>query len=170
MSQIFGLLRRRDEERSEHIMKIAVIIVRLLMGLLFLFASLAYFFNLVPQPELKGGPKLFMEGIVATRYFLPLLKTTELVCALAFLSGRFVPLATVVLFPITLNILLYHLSLLPEGVPLGIFILLGNLFLAFACRAHYKSLLAAKIMPPLSQTKDISRQGSVEHPAGAAAN
>lgn len=35
-------------------MKIAIIIVRTLIGLLFLFASVTYFLNLVPQPELEG--------------------------------------------------------------------------------------------------------------------
>jgi len=79
-------------------MKIATTIVRILMGLMFLFASIVVLFKLAPQPELKGSQKLFMDGIAATVYFMPLLKITELTCALAFLSGRFVPLATVVIF------------------------------------------------------------------------
>jgi len=49
----------------------------------------------------------------ATVYLMPLLKVTELLCGLAFISGRFVPLATVVIFPITLNILLFHTFLAP---------------------------------------------------------
>ncbi|MDQ6631767.1 MAG: DoxX family protein, partial [Verrucomicrobiota bacterium] len=36
-------------------MKIAVIIVRVLLGLMFLFSSIVVLFNLMPQPELKGG-------------------------------------------------------------------------------------------------------------------
>lgn len=125
-------------------MKIAVIIVRILMGLMFLFAAIAVLFKLAPQPELKGGAKLFMEGMVASVYLMPLLKITELLCGIAFVSGRFVPLATVVIFPITLNILFYHVFLAPEGLPVAIAILLGNLFLAYACRKNYATLLAAK--------------------------
>ena len=126
-------------------MKIAIIIVRVLMGLMFLFASIAFFLNLFPQPELKGGTKLFMDGLNATRYFMPLLKITELLCGLAFVAGRFVPLATVVIFPITLNILFYNAFLGPEGLPVAVPLMLGNLFLAYACRNNYKMLLAAKI-------------------------
>lgn len=125
-------------------MKIALIIVRVLMGLLFLFSSVAFLFKLVPQPELKGGVKLFMEGIEATVYLMPLIKITELVCAIAFLSGRFVPLAAVVLFPVTLNILLFSAFLAPEGLPIGVLVVAGNLFLAYACREHYRTLLVAK--------------------------
>ena len=125
-------------------MKITVIIVRLLMGLMFLFASIVVLFKLVPQPELKGGAKLFMEGIAASIYLMPLLKVTELLCGIAFVSGRFVPLATVVIFPITLNILLYHAFLAPEGLPVAIALFLANLFLAYAYRKNYASILVAK--------------------------
>jgi uncharacterized membrane protein YphA (DoxX/SURF4 family) len=125
-------------------MKIAVIIVRVLMGLLFLFSSVAVLFKLAPQPELKGNVKLFMDGIVATGYLLTLIKLTELVCAIAFLVGRFVPLATVVLFPVTLNILLFNAFVAPEGLPIAVLVVAGNLFLAYACREHYRGLLAAK--------------------------
>ena len=126
-------------------MKVAIIIVRLLMGLMFLFASIVVLFHLMPPQEMKGNAKLFMDGLVATGYFMTLLKVTELVCGLAFVVGRFVPLATVVIFPITLNILLYHAFVDPEGLTVAIPLMLGNLFLAFACRRNYKMLLAAKI-------------------------
>ena len=126
-------------------MKIATIIVRMLMGLMFLFASIVVLFHLMPQPPMKGNAKLFMDGIMATGYFMTLLKMTELVCGLAFVIGRFVPLATVVIFPITLNILFYHAFVAPEGLPVAIPLMLGNLFLAFACRRNYQTLVAAKI-------------------------
>ena len=47
-------------------MKIAVIIVRTLMGLLFIFASVVVLLNLVPQPELTGKTKIFMDGMNAS--------------------------------------------------------------------------------------------------------
>jgi putative oxidoreductase len=125
-------------------MKIAVIITRILMGLMFLFASVVVLFNLVEQPPLEGNIKIFMEGISVAVYLLPLIKIIELLCSLAFISGRFVPLATVVIFPITVNILLYHIFLAPEGLIISILLFLANLFLAYAYRNHYTSLLAAK--------------------------
>lgn len=125
-------------------MKIAVIIVRILMGLMFLFASVVVLFKLMPVPEMHGAVKVFNEGLAASIYLVPLLKVIELLCAIAFITGRFVPLATVVIFPITLNIFLYHAFIASEGLPVAIFLLAGNLFLAYAYRENYRTLLAPK--------------------------
>jgi len=122
-------------------MKAAVIIIRILIGLLFLFSSVVVLFGLMPQPEMHGDVKLFNEGIAASGYLMPLLKVTELVCAIALLTNRFVPLATVVLFPITLNILLFHAFLAPEGLPIALFLFLSNVFLAYTYRKNLLPLL-----------------------------
>jgi len=125
-------------------MKTVVLITRLLMALLYLFSASVMFFKLVPQPELTGNIKLFMEGVAASGYLMIAVKTVELLCSVAFISGRFVPLATVVFFPINVNILLVHLFLAPDGLPVAIFLILGNLLLAYYHREKYKPLLAIK--------------------------
>lgn len=88
--------------------------------------------------------KTFSEGLAASGYLMTLIKVTELICSLALISGFFVPLALVILFPIIVNIFFVHLMLAPEGMPVAIFLLLASLFLAYAKRDHYKGLLAAK--------------------------
>jgi len=125
-------------------MKIAVIIVRILIGLMFILSAGTYFLNLVPQAELTGNAKTFMEGIVASGYIMPVAKVFEFLCGLAFVSGRFVSLAVVLIFPIALNILLINTLLMPSGLPIVIPLFLGILFLAYAHRENYKSLLVAK--------------------------
>jgi uncharacterized membrane protein YphA (DoxX/SURF4 family) len=125
-------------------MKIAMIIVRTLMGLLFLFASITFLLNLFPQPELTGGIKTFFDGMAATGYFFTLLKVTELVCGLMFVTGRFVPLATVVIAPVIINIFLVHLFLEPSGLPIAIFLVFANAFVAYYYRSSYAGLLASK--------------------------
>jgi putative oxidoreductase len=125
-------------------MKIAVIIVRSLMGLLFLFASVVYFLEWAPTPELEGDMNTFSEGLEAARYLMPLVKSVELLAALALLSGFFLPLAVVALFPVSLNIFLVHLFLAPEGLPIAAFVLIGNLFLAYAYRHHFHGIWAVK--------------------------
>ncbi len=122
-------------------MKIAMIIVRTLMGLLFLFASISVLFNLIPKPELTGAVKTFNEGLDAAPYFMKVLKVTELLCGLAFVTGYFVPLATVVIAPIIINIFFFHLFLDRTGLPFAIFLVLGNLFLAYYYRKAYAPLL-----------------------------
>ncbi|OFX61481.1 MAG: DoxX family protein [Bacteroidetes bacterium GWB2_41_8] len=125
-------------------MKIAAIIVRVLMGLMFAFSSVVVLFNLVPQPELSGDIKTFMDGLAVTGYMMTTVKIIELVCAIAFISGMFVPLANVVIFPINVNILLYHIFLAPEGLIVAILLMLANLFLAYYYRDKYMHILRAK--------------------------
>ncbi|TVR47138.1 MAG: DoxX family membrane protein [Puniceicoccaceae bacterium] len=128
-------------------MKIAVAIIRILLGVLFLFASVAYFLNLVEPPELEGAMEDFSAGLAASGYVFTVIKTLELLCGLAFVSGIFVPLATVLIFPVTVNILFVHLFLDPAGLPVAVFVTVANLFLAYACRKHYRLLFSSKIQP-----------------------
>jgi putative oxidoreductase len=125
-------------------MKIAGIVIRVLMGLLFLFASVTYLFKMFTPPPVTGDMKVFNDGLVASGYIMNVVKVIELLCAIAFLSGRFVALATVVIFPIMINILLVHVFLAPEGLPVAIPLFLFNLFLAWHYRKNYEGLLSAK--------------------------
>ena len=125
-------------------MKIAMIVVRTLMGLLFIFASVTFLFKLYPEPELTGKMKIFSAGLEASGYLMVLVKVTELACGIAFVSGRFVTLAVVVISPIIVNIFCVHAFLDPKGLPVAIFLVLGNLFLAYGHRENYRTLFAVK--------------------------
>lgn len=125
-------------------MKIAVIVVRIVLGLLFLVSVIGFVFNLMPQPKLEQNAMLFITGMMASGYLLPVVKGIEFLCAVAFLTGRFVPLATIVIFPITVNILLFHGVLAPESMVVPVILLLGNLFLAYAYRAKFTAVLSAR--------------------------
>jgi uncharacterized membrane protein YphA (DoxX/SURF4 family) len=124
-------------------MRIATLIVRSLMGLLFLSASITYFFKLITPPPLAGAMKVFNDGLAASVYLVPTVKVVELSCALAFLSGRFVPLASILIAPIIINIVLIHAFLDPRGLPVAIFLVLANAFLAYVNRDSYKPLFRA---------------------------
>ena len=119
-------------------MKIATIVVRVLLGLLFLFASISYFAGLITPPEVTGPMKVFNDGLEASVYIMPVVKAIELICGIAFVVGRYVRLAVVVIFPIVVNIVA------PEGLPVALFVLFATLFLVYANREHYRSLLVSK--------------------------
>jgi putative oxidoreductase len=121
-------------------MKIFTIIIRSLLGLFLMFASLAYFFHFIPEPPQEGDMKTFNEGMVATKYLMPLVKTLELICGLSFLLGRFVSFFNLVLLPISLNIFLINLYLMPKALPAGGFLFFGNLFLIYRHWNSYKNL------------------------------
>ena len=125
-------------------MKIAMIIVRTLMGLLFIFGSVVYFLNLFEPPPMEGPIKTFNEGLGASGYFFNLLKLTELVCGILLVTGFFVPLALVILAPVIINILMVHIFLDRSGLPVAIFLVLATSFLAYYYRRAFAPLLTPK--------------------------
>jgi len=121
-------------------MKIATIIIRTLLGLLFLYTSTSYFLHLNPEPVTSGEFKAFQVGLVASSYLIPLAKTLEFLCGLSFVTGKFTTLANLVILPVTINILLINYFLTPETLPLAIFVFFGNIFLIFSHWENYKGL------------------------------
>lgn len=99
---------------------------------------------MIPQPELEGPVKVFNDGIAASFYLIPFLKVIELICAVAFLSGRFVSLASIIIFPVTVNIFLFHAFLAQDGIAVAIFLLAGNVFLLYFHRKNYQTLLTVQ--------------------------
>ena len=124
-------------------MKIATIIIRVLIGLLLLFASIGFFLKLLPEPTTTGDFKAFQVGLVASTYLMPLAKSIELLCGLSFVTGRYVTLANILILPITLNILFINFFLTPEGIPIALFMFIGNIFLIYRYWDNYKSLFVA---------------------------
>ncbi len=127
-------------------MKIAIIIVRSLLGAMYVFFSAIVLFNinLFDAPPPSPALQTFMGGMVASGYLLKFIKITELVCGLFLLINRFSPLATVIIFPVTINIFLTHAFIAQDGLPMAGAILLFNLFLAYAYRKNYATLVMAK--------------------------
>ena len=122
-----------------------MLIVRTLVGALFIFGAVAFLFNLITPPPMPDGPlKTFNEGLAASGYFFTLLKVTELVCGIMLLSGRFVPLALVILSPVVINILMVHTVLDRTGLPVAIFLTAAFIFLGYYYRKAFAPLLTPK--------------------------
>lgn len=125
-------------------MKVAVVIARVVLGLLFTASAVFFFLDMMPAQELPGAAGTFVTGMFASGYLMQIVKVFELTCGIALILGRFAPLATVVIFPITLNVFLFHLILAPDGVLVGIALMALNLFLAYAYRDRFHPLMTAQ--------------------------
>ena len=125
-------------------MKIAILIIRSLLGILFLYTSVSFFLHLAPEPETTGNFKAFNVGLMASTYLIPLAKSLEFLCGLSFITGRFVTLANIVILPVTLNILLINFFLTPENLPIALCVFFGNIFLIISHWGNYKGLFVAK--------------------------
>jgi uncharacterized membrane protein YphA (DoxX/SURF4 family) len=108
------------------------LIARLLLGFVMFASGLAGLLNLIPvPPDLPERLMTFNAGLMASGYFMTLLKVTETLCGLLLLIGAFVPLSLVILAPIVLNIFLVHAFMAPSGLPLAIVLGLLMIYLSF---------------------------------------
>ena len=121
-------------------MRIAILIIRILLGAFMVFASVSYFFNLIEAEAPTGNLLTFMTGIMASKYLLPLAKAVELLAGISLLSGKFMKLTLLALLPISINIFLIHTVTQVSEVPVAIFVLGSNLFLIYAHWNSYKVL------------------------------
>lgn len=127
------------------IKSVSVIAARIVLGLIYFVFGLNFFLHFIPTPPSAGGvADAFLGGLFQSGYFFPMLKSIEVVLGALLLVGVFVPLALVILMPISLNILLFHAFLTPGNATMGIVIVLVNLYLAWSYRDYYKPLFNRK--------------------------
>jgi hypothetical protein len=119
---------------------------RIGLGLVYFVFGLNGFLNFLPTPPATGAAGAFLGGLAATGYFFPLLKATEVLGGLALLTNRAVPLALVVLAPITVQIFAYH-ALLAGGVGLSVVMAALHLGIAWAYRDAFYGLFALSRQP-----------------------
>jgi putative oxidoreductase len=130
------------------------LIARLLLGLIFFVFGLNGFLNFIPvPPNMPERLTTFMGGLMASGYFFPFLKGTEVICGLLLLIGAFVPLALVVLAPIVLNIFLVHAFMAPSGLPLAVVNGLLLSYLAFFADP-YSGIVKQIFRCPMKETMD----------------
>jgi uncharacterized membrane protein YphA (DoxX/SURF4 family) len=97
-------------------MKIAVLVARILLGLIFVFFGLNAFFNFLHAPTPPGLAGQFI-GALFVSHFYVVPFGFQILGGLLLLSGRFIPLALVILAPILVNILTFHLTMAPGILP-----------------------------------------------------
>lgn len=118
-------------------------IARYLFGLVFFVFGLNKFLQFLPQPELAPAPLEFFGALMATGYMFPFIAVTEIVAGALLLANRFVPVALVIIAPVTLNILLFHIFLDSSGLVMGIVVFALNLYLLFSYKKYYDPFLVA---------------------------
>ena len=122
-------------------MKIATIIARTLLGLIFVVFGFNAFLNFIPLPPPKGElAGEFMQALFASHY-LYAVKCFEISGGLLLLSGRFTALGLTLVGPVIVNILFFDIFLDAAGLPLGIVLAALALFLLARHRHSFAGLL-----------------------------
>jgi putative oxidoreductase len=115
-------------------------IVSWLLGLVFLVFGLNGFLHFIPLPPMGEDANTFM-GLLFKSGWLSIIKVLEIVCGAMIVFNFKRPLALVILAPIVVCILLFHLLIAGEPAMAAVLtVLLG--YLLYAHRGAYAGMVS----------------------------
>jgi len=125
-------------------MKIATLIAQILLGLVFVVLGLNGFLSFLsmgPMPTGLAGQ--FMGALFLSHYFW-VVAALQIAGGALLLVNRFVPLALVLLGPVIVNILCYHVFLNPSGAPLAAVVTILWLFVFYGKRQYFSGIFVQR--------------------------
>jgi putative oxidoreductase len=122
-------------------MKIETIIVRSLLGIMFIVFGLNIFFNFMPMPPSPEGPARNFTMALAVSHYFYVVGALEVAGGALLLAARFVPLGLTLVGPVIVNILCFHVFLEPSGLPMAIVVSALALFVLWRYRDHFAGLV-----------------------------
>ena len=136
-------------------------VARILLGSVFLLFGVNGFLGFLPMPPFPGPAGELMGALAATGYLFPLLATTEIVAGALLLAGRFVPLALALLAPVLVNVVAFHVVLAPATLGMPIFLLMLEVYLAWAHRDAFAAMLRSRTASAFPDPPRYARAGRV---------
>ena len=124
-------------------------LARILMGLAFVIFGLNGFLQFIPPPKtaMPEGAMALTGAFVKSGYMFPFVMGTQLLVGILLLINRFVPLALVIIMPVLLHIIAFHIFLQPAGIVPGAVLMALELYLAWCYRRAYVPILTARAVP-----------------------
>ena len=125
-------------------MRIAALISRILLGLIFFVSGLNGFLHFIPMGPMPTGLAGQYIGVLMQSHYVYVVSAFQLAGGALLLVGGYIPLALTLLGPVIVNILFYHLLMDLKGIPLAIIvtILWGILF--YRTRQYFSGLFTQR--------------------------
>ena len=125
-------------------MKIASLIARILLGVLFVFAGANHLFNFFgKQPLPPGIAGQFIGAMIDTGY-MNFIGVCEVFGGALLLINQFVPLGLTILGPLVVNIFVINALIAPKALPVALVMILLWLLGAWPLRGAFFPLLQRK--------------------------
>jgi putative oxidoreductase len=124
-------------------MKIASLIARLLLGVIFVVFGLNGFLHFIKAPMPTGIAGQFVGAIFASGYWAVIFGV-QVISGVLFLANRFVPLALVLIGPVIVNILAIHGLMGAPGLPLAIVVAVLWAIVAIRNKQHLAGIFVQR--------------------------
>lgn len=124
-------------------MKIAALIARIIMGLIFVIFGLNGFLNFIKGPLPPGLAGQFV-GVLMQSHYVWVVAAAQVIGGALVLIGRYVPLGLAILAPVIVNILAFHALLMPAGAQMAILVTICWIIAFIPVRQYFYSLFVQK--------------------------
>ena len=123
-------------------MKIAALVARILLGLVFAGVGVLPFFihNPPPQPGLGGE----LNNLFYQSHWVLFIGFAQLVAGLLLLTNRFVPVALIIMAAFLYNSYAFHITVMPMGLPAPIVVTILWLLVALQYRDVFAPIFRAR--------------------------
>jgi putative oxidoreductase len=125
-------------------MKIVTLIARLLLGLISVVFGLNGFLNFLSMGPIPTGLAGEFIGALFLSHYYWVVAALQIAGGVLLLVNRFVPLALVLLGPVIVNIICYHLFLNHAGAPLAIVVTVLWFIVFYAHRQYFAGIFARR--------------------------
>ncbi|MFP4283827.1 MAG: DoxX protein [Opitutales bacterium] len=116
-------------------------IVEVVLGLILLIFGLNKFIGFMSMPEMPEPAGNFMGALAQSGYMMPVIAITELAVGALLVSGFYRALALVLLAPLSVHLILFHLALAPATILPALIVAALNVYLLFKHINAYRPLL-----------------------------
>ena len=125
-------------------MKIVTLIARVLLGLIFVVFGINGFLNFLNMgPAPTGLAGQFLGALVLSHYYW-IVAVLQIAGGALLLVNRFVPLALVLLGPVIVNIICFHVFMNPSGAPPAAVVTVLWFIVFYANRQHFSGIFVQR--------------------------
>ncbi len=117
-------------------------IIRVLLALILIIFGLNKFLNFMPLPPMPEAAQAFMGALIETGYLMVIVAIVEIIAGIFLLINRYSAFMLILIFPILLNALLFHLFLDLKGIGGALLTISLTIFLMVKAFDSYKILLS----------------------------
>jgi len=140
-------------------MKYIVTISRILLGLIFVTFGLNGFLHFIPSPQYQGVAGQFI-GAIFTSHLYVVIFLTQIVGGLLLLANRYVPLGLLLLGPVLVNILGFHIFMSPTTIPMALVATVLWFVVFSSVRGTFSGLFVPRISEDLKKAPEEVRRSS----------
>ncbi len=115
-------------------------LARYVLGIVLVVFGLNGFLQFMPMPELTGPAGAFMGALFASGYIFNVVNSLKIVIGLLLLFNKYVHLALILLAPLSINFVLFHLFLDPAGIAAAALVFIINIYLGVVHKEAYAHL------------------------------